>query len=124
MADGDKKIFVCVAIGLVGGALLGAHACFEDGAQGWAVVPFGLIVGGLCGGFVGSMIGLAIDIPWRAMNTQRRKYIHIKKAFHGKSESISSTSLLVRTGAPGPKVTAGNPETGSTTILPLVLRFV
>ena len=62
--------------------------------------------------------------PWRAMNTQRRKYIHIKKAFHGKSESISSTSLLVRTGALGPKVTAGNPETGSTTILPLVLRFV
>src|ERR1019366_8594236 len=51
------------------------------------------------------------------------KRIYIEEAFHGKSESISSTSLLVRTGAPGPKVTASIPETGSITIFAFLNRF-
>src|SRR5271166_6544680 len=49
-------------------------------------------------------------------DAERHKCAHIAKIFHGKSESISCTSLWVKTGAPGPKVRAGNPVTGSITI--------
>lgn len=36
-------------------------------------------------------------------NAKRDKRTYVEETFHGKSESISSTSLLVSTGAPGPK---------------------
>src|ERR1035437_10916981 len=65
-----------------------------------------------------SLVNLVLD------NAKRQKRTQIEKTFHGKSESISSTSLLVRTGAPGPKVTAGNPETGSITIFAFAWFFL
>ena len=42
-------------------------------------------------------------------DAERYKRTHVEKIFHGKSESISFTSLWVKTGASGPKVRAGNP---------------
>src|ERR1017187_1341440 len=57
-------------------------------------------------------------------DAKRQQRTHVEKILHGKSASISSTSLLVRTGAPGPNVRAGNPVTGSITIFPLVFRFL
>src|ERR1700730_1575911 len=55
---------------------------------------------------------------------KRDEYIHVEQILHGKSASISSTSLLVRTGAPGPRVSTGSPVLRSMTIFAFRRRFL
>ena len=63
------------------------------------------------------LVRCSAEIPF-GDNRLQNKHLHLSRGdTYGKSRSISSTSLLVRTGAPGPRVTAGNPLTGSITIL-------
>jgi hypothetical protein len=54
---------------------------------------------------------------------QSYQSIHIEQIDHGKFASISSTSLLLMVGAFGPALKAGNPVTGSVTILVRCGRF-
>jgi len=56
--------------------------------------------------------------------SERDEYIHVEKILHGNSASISSTSLLVRTGAPGPRVRTGSPVRRSITIFAFRRRFL
>jgi hypothetical protein len=54
--------------------------------------------------------------------TQRDKSVHVEKIFHGKVERISSTCLLVSSGASGLAVRTGSLVRGSTTMLVLYRR--
>jgi len=58
-----------------------------------------------------SVLELVVD------DSECNQNIHIEKIFHGNSARISSTSLLVSTGAPGPAVRTGRPVTGCLMIL-------
>lgn len=49
-------------------------------------------------------------------DAQRNQSIYIEQISHGKSVRISATSLLVKMGASGPALSAGNPVMGSITI--------
>ncbi|MFI5105864.1 MAG: hypothetical protein ACHP79_13150, partial [Terriglobales bacterium] len=58
------------------------------------------------------------------LEAQRDKSVHIEQINHGKSASISRTSLLLNTGARAPALKTGRPVMGSVTILVLCGRFL
>jgi hypothetical protein len=65
-----------------------------------------------------SIVKLVLD------ETQSHKSIHVEEILHGNVESISSTSLLVKTGASGPRVNAGRPVRRLMIIFAFLERFL
>jgi len=61
-------------------------------------------------------------VKFMLKESQRDQSVHVEKIFHGKVERISSTCLLVSSGASGLAVRAGSPVRGSTTMLVLYRR--
>jgi len=53
-------------------------------------------------------------VKFMLRQAERDKRIHIEEIDHGKFERISSTSLLLNCGAPGPALKTGRPVIGST----------